>query len=216
MDGNGRWAQARGLPRSAGHKAGYEQIPEILEACINLGIPVISVFVWSTENWKRPENEVNYVMIELKRNLSKFVNKLHEKGIRFRHIGSHENLEQDLLNKISQAEEITQNNQIATFNFLFNYGSRTEIIDTVRRIASKDTDFTEIAEDTISNELWTGGLPDVDILVRTGREKRLSNFMVWQCAYATIHFLDKYWPDFNRNDIVRIVEQFRTEHFIRK
>ena len=175
MDGNGRWGLDRGLSRSAGHKAGYKKIPEIIEACIDLGIPVISVFVWSTENWTRPEPEVNYLMSELKRNLSQFVQKLHEKGIRFRHIGSHENVDRDLLHKISEAEEITQNNQRATFNFVFNYGSRAEIIDTVRRILSKDTKLTNITERSISDELWTGGLPDVDILVRTGGEKRLSN-----------------------------------------
>lgn len=211
MDGNGRWAQARGLPRSAGHKAGYERIPEILEACIDLEIPVISVFVWSTENWARPETEIRYLMAELKENLSQFVNKLHEKNIRFRHIGSHKNLGHNLMNKIMDAEEITKNNQKATFNFVFNYGSRAEIIDTVRRIVSRDVKPSEISENTISDGLWTSELPDVDILVRTGSEKRLSNFMLWQCAYATIYFLDKHWPDLNNSDIEGIVESYITE-----
>ena len=150
-------------------------------------------------------------MTELKENLSQFVDKLHERNIRFRHLGSRENLDHDLMNKILDAEEITKNNQKATFNFMFNYGSRAEIIDTVRRIVSKDVKLAEISENTVSDSLWTSGLPDVDILVRTGSEKRLSNFMLWQCAYATIYFLDKHWPDFNKADIEGIVERHITE-----
>jgi len=150
-------------------------------------------------------------MTELTHNLSRFIDKLHEKEIRFRHIGTHQHLDRELSSKISEAEALTQTNRKATFNFLFNYGSRAEITDTVRKIVKKYPRTDEITDDTVSGELWTSGLPDVDILVRTGREKRLSNFMIWQCAFATIHFLDKYWPDLDRRDITHIVEGHRTE-----
>jgi undecaprenyl diphosphate synthase len=211
MDGNGRWAQSRGLPRSAGHKAGFKRIPEILEAFIDLGIQVISIFVWSTENWARPKAEVNYLMTELKQNLPKFIKELHKKGIRFHHIGIKDNLDHELLKVLSEAEETTRQNHNAIFIFAFNYGSHAEITDTVRKIVIKYPNIKEISENTISSELWTTGLPDVDILIRTGKEKRLSNFMLWQCAYAKIHFLDKHWPDLNKIDIEDIVESYITE-----
>lgn len=206
MDGNGRWAKSRGVRRSLGHKAGYERIPTILETCIELDIEVISIFVWSTENWSRPKAEVNYIMTALIKNLPKFVKELHKKGIRFHHSGSQDNINQKLLKTIVKAEELTQYNNNAILNFAFNYGSRAEITETVRRIVRQKLNIDEISITTISQNLWTAGLPDVDILVRTGKEKRLSNFMMWQSAYAKIYFLDKYWPDITRNDIELIVK----------
>jgi undecaprenyl diphosphate synthase len=207
MDGNGRWAQSQGLPRSKGHKAGYEKIPSILEACIALDLNIVTVFVWSTENWGRPKTETNYIMTRLKKELPKFARELDSRGIRFQHIGRKEGIDAKILNVINEAEEMTRHHRKAVFNFLFNYGARAEIYNALQKIIVDKVIPTSITEEIISQYLWTAELPDVDILVRTGGEKRISNFMIWQCANAEIHFLDKYWPDINADDIKKILRQ---------
>ena len=208
MDGNGRWAQSRGLPRSKGHKAGYEKIPSILEACIALDLNIVSVFVWSTENWGRPKKEANYIMTRLQKELPKFARELDSRGIRFQHIGRKEGIDTKILNVINEAEEMTRHHRKAVFNFLFNYGARAEIYNALQKIIADKVIPTSITEEIISQYLWTAELPDVDILVRTGGEKRISNFMIWQCAGAHNHFIDKFWPDISEKDVEEAVSAY--------
>jgi undecaprenyl diphosphate synthase len=201
MDGNGRWAQQRGLPRSAGHKAGFEHIPDVLEICHDLGIQIVSAFAWSTENWGRPKPEVDFIVQSLEKHLTRFVNELHTRGVRFVHSGSRDNLSSKALQVIDKAVELTQNNGPSMFNLAFNYGGRAELVHVASELVAKWAQPGAISEATINDRLWTSGLPDVDLLIRTGGDKRLSNFLLWQSAYAYIYVADVYWPDVTREDI---------------
>jgi len=201
MDGNGRWAQRRGLPRSAGHKAGFEHIPDVLETCHDLGVQIVSAFAWSTENWGRPKPEVDFIVRSLETHLLRFVKELHAKGVCFVHSGSRDNLTAKALRVIDEAVELTRNNGPRVFNLAFNYGGRAELARVASDLAAEQAQPEAISEAAINDRLWTARLPDVDLVIRTGGDRRLSNFMLWQSAYACIHVADAYWPDTSRGDI---------------
>jgi undecaprenyl diphosphate synthase len=208
MDGNGRWAQAKGLPRSAGHKAGLDRIQCVLKECYDRGIEIVSVFAWSTENWSRPFREVSYIMRELETHLPRLVKSLHEKNIRFNHIGSMGRLPPKAQEVLEWANRLTENNGPLEFNLAFNYGGRDDIVHCLRMIVARKTPPDMITEAMIDQYLYTAGLPDVDLLIRSGREKRISNFMLWQIASAYIYFTDTYWPDIGEREISEAIENF--------
>ncbi len=201
MDGNGRWAQQRGMPRSAGHKAGFEHSPDVLEACHEFGVQVVSAYAWSTENWGRAKAEVNYIMRSLEKHLLRFVKELHTRGVRFVHSGSRDRLTSKALRALDEAVELTKNNGPEIFNMAFNYSGRAELAHAARELITENVPSAAISEAVINDHLWTAGLPDVDLVFRTGGDRRMSNFMLWQSAHACIYVADAYWPDVSRQDI---------------
>ncbi|MEM7133847.1 MAG: polyprenyl diphosphate synthase [Chloroflexota bacterium] len=213
MDGNGRWAQAQGLPRSAGHKAGYEHIPTVLEICFDLDIQVVSGYVWSTENWNRPKAEVDFIVRSLEKNLSRFVGELHQRGVRFVHSGTHDRLPTKIVELLKNGASLTKDNQSGVFNLCFNYGGRTEIVEAVQRILAADVQPNELSEELLGEYLWTHSLPDVDLVVRTGGDKRLSNFLLWQTAHACLYIADSYWPAISRQEIEFAVSYYNEVMF---
>jgi undecaprenyl diphosphate synthase len=201
MDGNGRWARQRGMPRSAGHKAGFEHIPDVLEACHDLGVRVVSAYAWSTENWGRAKAEVDYIVHSLERHLLRFVRELHKRGVRFVHSGSRDNLTGRSLQVLDEAVEMTAHDGPEIFNLAFNYGGRAEIAHVASELVAAGMPPEAVSEAAVNDRLWTAGLPDVDLVFRTGGDRRVSNFMLWQSAYACIYVADAYWPDVSREDI---------------
>jgi undecaprenyl diphosphate synthase len=208
MDGNGRWARRRGLPRSAGHKAGLEHIPDVLEICHDLGVQVVSGYAWSTENWSRPQAEVRYIMHALEKHLPRFIKELHKRGVRFVHSGQPDNLTPKALRQLDDAVKLTRDNGPSVFNFAFNYGGRAELVHATRRLLAEGVGADAVSEAAINARLWTAGLPDVDLMIRTGGDHRLSNFLLWQSAYACIHIVSAYWPEIARNDIERGIKYY--------
>ena len=211
MDGNGRWAGKKGLPRTAGHKKGMDTVDMAVTACKNLGIKVLTLYAFSTENWRRPEKEVNFLMRLLKTYLILQRAKLMKNNIRLNVIGRINELPEFVQKELAKSLKVTRNNNSMTLNLALNYGGRVEIIDAVRKIlkdvmASKKDINPEVAinsidEDTFSNYLYTSGLPDPDLLIRTSGEIRVSNFLLWQIAYSEIYVTDILWPDFKEEDL---------------
>jgi len=201
MDGNGRWAQARGLPRVAGHRAGTENLRQVLRAAVEFGIEVLTIYAFSTENWTRPKAEVNALMSILARAIRSETEALHQNGVRIRQIGRSEGVPRGLLEQIRHAEELTQANQRLILNVAFNYGGRSEIVDAVRAIVAEGLPTEQIDEQTIQSHLSTAGQPDADLVIRTGGDQRTSNFLLWQTAYAELYFTPTYWPDFGREQL---------------
>jgi undecaprenyl diphosphate synthase len=212
MDGNGRWAKSKGMRRSQGHKAGFEHIPDILEYCQELGVKVVSGYAWSTENWNRPPEEVRFIMKSLERELMRFVKELDKRNVRFFHSGSRERLSKKALTVIDEAMDLTRNNGPQTFNLAFNYGGRAEIVNVARRILAAKLNADSVCEEVVDEHLWTHGLPDVDLLVRTGFERRTSNFLLWQSAHAVLHFVDAFWPDVTKEHIKDAVKSYQRAH----
>ena len=216
MDGNGRWANERGLPRVAGHRAGVKSVREVVKACIDLGIPVLTLYAFSQENWKRPEKEVAVLMELLDYFLNKEIKNLQKQGVRFGAIGRTEALPPTVLKKLREAVDSTSGNSRLIFNIALNYGARTEILDAVREILreartnpSHLNGFSELNEDYFAQRLYTRGLPDPDLLIRTSGEMRLSNFLLWQLSYAEIYITKKYWPDFGRDDFAKAIREYQ-------
>jgi len=208
MDGNRRWARERGLPTLLGHKKGYEKVWEIGEVCLKRGIKILTVYAFSTENWRRSLKEVNYLMSLLKQAVTKEVVKLHQKGIKLQILGRREGLPQDLQKAIKKAVSLTRKNKKGILNIALNYGGKAEIIDAVKGIIKDKISPSRIDEQLFEKYLYTRGLPPVDLLIRTGGEKRLSNFLPWQLAYAELYFTKKYWPDFGIKDLDAALKDF--------
>ena len=200
-DGNGRWAEQRGLPRLAGHQAGVKKMRSLIEYLNDWQIRYVTLYGFSTENWGRPTEEVGGLFRILEERIYKDVPKLHKKGVRVLHLGRIGDLPDWLQKSIKSAEELTKNNTGMTLNLAFNYGGHLEIIDAVRRIVAEGISPEKIDEKLFSNYLYTAGLPDVDLLIRTGDELRLSNFLIWQTAYSEYYFTQALWPDFTKQDI---------------
>ena len=202
MDGNGRWAAARGLPRMEGHRRGVESVRRAVRAALELGISYLTIFSFSSENWTRPPQEVGFLMGLLKRFIRNDLADLHANGVKVRIIGSRAGLEPDISALLSEAEEVTRNNDRLVLVVAFNYGSRQEIADAARRLAVRvqngDLDPASIDAQMLGVELDTSGIPDPDLIIRTSGEQRLSNFLMWQAAYAEFVFLQLHWPDFDR------------------
>ena len=201
MDGNGRWAGARGLPRTVGHRAGTENIRAVIRAFGDRGVRYLTLFAFSTENWSRPRGEVSGLMRILARTIRREVKPLHEAGVRLHYIGRIEVLPKRLQRQIAEAVDLTRNNTAMTLCVAFNYGARAELVDAVRRIIADGIPAEAIDEEMISRYLYTAGIPDPDLIIRTGGEWRLSNFLLWQCAYAEYHATPTYWPDFSERDV---------------
>jgi undecaprenyl diphosphate synthase len=205
MDGNGRWAKERGLPRTAGHKEGGEALKRTIRACRELGVRYLSVYAFSTENWKRPEEEVSFLQSLLHQALLSEVKKLAKQGIRLRFLGDLTAFSEDLRKKIQEAEDLTAVNTEYQLNIMLNYGSRDEIICAVNKAI---TSGKEVNEADFSNLLYTTGIPDPELIIRTSGEKRLSNFLLWQSAYSELWFTDTYWPDFNKEVLQQAIAEY--------
>jgi len=208
MDGNGRWAQARGLPRIAGHKAGTENIRRVLRAATDFGIQVLTVYAFSTENWGRPEDEVRGLMRLLAQRIRRETKDLHAEGVCIRHSGRLDGVSPRLAKQIQDAVALTCDNQRIIFNVAFNYGGRAEIVDAVRHIMRDGHTPETVTEALISRYLYTGDLPDADLIIRTGGEYRLSNFLIWQAAYAEYYATPTYWPDFDEAELAAALEAY--------
>ncbi len=213
MDGNGRWAKQRGLPRVAGHRKGAEAVRLALETAGDLGIEYLTLFSFSSENWRRPESEVHDLMGLLRRYLKSEIAELHGKNVRFRVIGERRRLASDIQTLIEEAEKTTEANTGQTLTLALSYGGRAEIADAACRIArSVKLGLLEpdaVDEGLFESYLWSVGLPDPDLLIRTSGEKRISNFLLWQCAYTEFFYTDVYWPDFDKVTFQQAVEEYR-------
>lgn len=201
MDGNGRWAREHGLPRLEGHRAGTENIRRVLEACSEFGIKILTIYAFSTENWGRPQVEVRGLMRILEEVIDREVQSLHQNGVQLRHIGRLEGLSQRLQQAVRDALELTKENDRLILNVAFNYGGRSEILDAVRRLMGDGISPQELSEELFERYLYTAGLPPPDLIIRTGGEMRLSNFLIWQAAYAEYYSTPTYWPDFNEEEL---------------
>jgi undecaprenyl diphosphate synthase len=212
MDGNGRWAAARGLPRTEGHRRGVEAVRETVRAGAALGIEYLTLFSFSSENWSRPPAEVQFLFGLLRMFIQSDLATLHNENVRIRVIGERENVPADIKAMLEEAERLTADNTAFTLVVAFNYGGRNEIVRAVRRIAKDAAGGRikpdEITEDTLSRQLDTAGIPDPDLIIRTSGELRLSNFLLWQSAYAELIFLPIYWPDFNRAALENAVNDY--------
>lgn len=208
MDGNGRWAKQRGLPRSEGHRQGTENLRNILRAAVEFGIEILTIYAFSTENWSRPRREVNLLMRILEMVIDRELNELNEEGVQIRHIGELEGVPGRLAKKVQEACALTQNNQRLILNVAFNYGGRDEIIHAVQEIVRSGTPADEITEELISAHLYTAGQPDPDLIIRTSGEFRVSNFLIWQGSYSEYYYTDVYWPDFNKQELYNALADF--------
>jgi undecaprenyl diphosphate synthase len=203
MDGNGRWAKERGLPRLAGHRAGTDNIRRVLRCFDEYGVKCLTLFVFSTENWSRPQLEVKGLMNLLEEVIDRETKELHDEGIRIIHLGSLAGLPETIQRKVQEAVELTRNNTRGTLCIAINYGGRAEIVDAIQRIISNDIPAEGINEALVSNYLYTSGLPDPDLIIRTGGEMRLSNFLIWQAAYSEYYTTPALWPDFGPEEIAK-------------
>lgn len=201
MDGNGRWALERGLPRVSGHKAGTENLREVIEASAEFGIEYLTIYAFSTENWKRPEDEIQGLMGIFRTMLDRELKNLHKNGVQLRHFGCLERIEESLKKRVIDAIELTKDNQTLILNVAFNYGGRTEILRAVQGIIKDGLPAEEIDEKTFSSYLYSADCPDPDLIIRTSGEYRCSNFLIWQGAYSEWYFTPTYWPDFGREDL---------------
>ena len=213
MDGNRRWAKQRGLDGSLGHKKGAEVLEEVAKYCNKIGLEALTVYAFSTENWKRTKEEVGAILLLLQMYLDKFLKTADLENIKLRVIGDREhNMPEEIKTKMIKMEEKTKNNTGLKFNIAFNYGGRDEIVKATRKIAEKvkngEIEIEDIDENMISDNLYTKGLPDPDLLIRTSGELRTSNFLPWQITYSEFLFLDKYWPDFTTKDIDEAIEVY--------
>lgn len=214
MDGNGRWAKERGLPRSCGHREGVKRVKDIVKAAAELGIDVVTFFAFSSENWKRPKREISMLMRYLDNFLIREVNDMHKNNIRFKVIGTGKPLPVSIQNRIKDAQRKTKDNTGLTVVLALNYGSRQEIIEAAKRFAkdvlSKGLVLHDLDAEKFSDYLYTCGLPDPDLLIRTSGEMRVSNFLLWQLSYAEFYFTRKFWPDFKANDFRKAIEEYKT------
>jgi undecaprenyl diphosphate synthase len=208
MDGNGRWAEKKHMPRMAGHRAGTENLRNIIKVCVEFGVKYLTVYAFSTENWKRPLDEVEGLMHILADVLEKEIGELHKQGVCLRHIGRMEKLDQKIQNKINAAIKLTENNKRLFLNIAWNYGARDEMVFAVQQIVKQKIDPKIIDEKTISSNLFTHHSPDPDLVIRTSGEMRTSNFLLWQSAYSEWFFTPVLWPDFNREELMRAIVAF--------
>lgn len=208
MDGNGRWALARGLPRLAGHRAGTENLRQVIEACGEIGIEYLTIYAFSTENWGRPLEEVQGLMRILEDVIDRELPELNEQGVQLRHIGVLDRLKPELRQKVLDAIELTKNNDRLVLNVAFNYGGRDEIICAIKNIIRSGVSPDDIDEELVSQHLYTAGVPDPDLIIRTSGELRGSNFLIWQGAYAEWYFTPTFWPNFDREELKQAVTEY--------
>lgn len=200
MDGNGRWALSRGLPRMAGHKAGTENLRRVIRATVEFGIKYLTIYAFSTENWGRPPEEVRGLLSILEDVIDRELNELNDEGVQLRHLGRLEKLAPYLQDKVRHAVELTKNNDRLILNIAWNYGGRAEIVRAIQRIIQDGIAAEKVSEDLVSEYLYTAGVPDPDLIIRTSGELRISNFLIWQAAYSEWYVTPTYWPDFNKEE----------------
>jgi undecaprenyl diphosphate synthase len=208
MDGNGRWAKKRGLPRIEGHRRGAASLKEAVRSCIEFGVKYLTVYAFSTENWKRPKEEVGFLMDLLLLTIDREIDELHKNGIKLRFLGRIEMLPEKLRKKIMAAEEKTRNNGKLNLNIMLSYGGRAEIVDSIKSIVKSLVKSDRISEGSVSRHLYTAGMPDPDLLIRTAGEMRVSNFMLWQIAYSEIWVTDVLWPDFRKKHLLEALNDY--------
>lgn len=208
MDGNGRWAKRRGLPRQAGHRAGAENLRRIVRACVEFGVQILTIYAFSTENWGRPESEVRGLMKIFARVLDQELQELHRQGVCLHHLGDLSGVNPALQEKVKDALELTKNNDRLILNVAFNYGGRAEILHAVRQMLADDIRPDELTEELFSSYLFTHELPDPDLVIRTSGELRISNFLIWQAAYAEYYPTPALWPDFGREELYEAIVAF--------
>jgi undecaprenyl diphosphate synthase len=210
MDGNGRWAQRRGLPRTDGHAAGEEALFDTVEGALDIGLEWLTVYAFSTENWRRPRDEVKFLMNFNESILMRRRDELHERGVRMRFIGRRDwRVPKRLLRRMDEAEELTAGNRVMTFTMAFNYGGRAEIVDAVRAIVDEGIAADKVDEKAIARHLYAPDMPDPELMVRTSGEFRTSNYLLWQLAYSELVFTDVLWPDFRREDLFAAIREFQ-------
>jgi len=212
MDGNGRWAKARGMPRLVGHKRGVESVRDAVKSAQALGVRYLTLYGFSSENWRRPEAEVKDLMGLLRLYLRSEIAELHREGVRLRIIGQRTRLSDDIRALIDNGERLTEGNHTLTLTIALSYGGRDEIAYAAKQIAEAvkagTLDPAEVDEETVARHLFTSDMPDPDLLIRTSGEKRISNFLLWQCAYTELVFIDKHWPDFSRDDLESAIREY--------
>ncbi len=208
MDGNGRWAIQRGLPRLAGHKAGTENLRRVIRATVEFGIKYLTIYAFSTENWGRPAEEVNGLMLILQNVIDRELNELHKEGVQLRHIGRLERLDPAIQKKVLHAIDLTKNNDRLVLNVAFNYGGRDEIVNAIQNIIKDGIPAEQVTDEMVNNYLFTAGVPDPDLIIRTSGELRVSNFLIWQAAYSEWYITPTFWPDFDKDEYRRAVESF--------
>lgn len=208
MDGNGRWARAKRLPRLAGHRAGVENLRRVLRTSVEFGVPILTLYAFSTENWGRPQAEVQGLLSILERVIDDELDELHQEGVQLRHVGRLEGISAALRRKVRRAVELTEDNQRLILNIAFNYGGRAELVDAVRGIIADGVPAERVDEALISRYTYTAGLPDPDLIIRTSGEMRVSNFLIWQGAYAEFYVTPTLWPDFNRDEFYKALVDF--------
>ncbi len=208
MDGNGRWALSRGLPRLAGHKAGTENLRRVIRSTVEFGIPYLTIYAFSTENWGRPPEEVQGLMRILEDVIDRELNELHKEGVQLRHIGRLERLAPTLQEKVLDAVDMTKHNTRLTLNIAFNYGGRDEIVQAIQRIIRDGVPAEAVSDEMVGRYLYTAGVPDPDLIIRTSGELRVSNFLIWQAAYSEWYITPTYWPDFDKEEYRRALATF--------
>ncbi len=208
MDGNGRWALSRGLPRIAGHRAGTENLRRVIEACIEFGITYLTLYAFSTENWGRPEEEVQGLMQIVEDVIDRELQELHDQGVQLRHIGRLDQINPILRDKVLHAVEYTKDNQRLVLNIAFNYGGRDEIVCAIQHMIEDGVKAEDVTDELVSQYLFTEGVPDPDLIIRTSGELRGSNFLIWQGAYCEWYFTPTYWPDFDKEQLRLALEEF--------
>jgi undecaprenyl diphosphate synthase len=208
MDGNGRWAQSRGLPRLAGHRAGTDNLRRVLTAAAEFGIKILTIYAFSTENWGRPEDEVEGLMNLMEQMIHRELDELHAEGVQIRHIGRLDQVPEKLKAQIKQALELTKNNQRLILNVAFNYGGRAELVDAIRGMIADGISSQDVDESTVGRYLYTSNQPDPDLIIRTSGEMRVSNFLVWQGAYAEYFVTPSFWPDFDKDELYKALVAF--------
>ena len=209
MDGNGRWGLKKYKDRNKGHYFGLQNINKIIKDCVKINIKYLTLYTFSTENWNRPKKEIDYLFFLFKYFYKKNFNKLNKNNIKIKFIGNLKNIPKDLKVIIKKIQDKTKNNDAITVIFAFNYGAKSELVNAFKNIIKNKNKVNKINEDLINNNLYTKNIPDPDILIRTGGEKRLSNFLLWQLSYAELFFINKNWPDFNFFDLKKIINTFR-------
>ncbi len=208
MDGNGRWAAKRGLPRLAGHRAGTENLRRIIRASVEFGVKYLTIYAFSTENWSRPQDEISGLLSILEDVIDRELKELHQEGVQLRHIGHLDRLPPSLQEKVLDAVELTRNNDRLVLNVAFNYGGKDEIICAIKDIIREGVKAEEVTPELVSQHLFTSGLPDPDMVIRTSGELRVSNFLIWQSAYSEWYFTPTYWPDFDREEYRKALVEY--------
>lgn len=208
MDGNGRWAQSRGLPRLAGHRAGTENLRRIIEACVEFGVKVLTIYAFSTENWSRPQDEVSGLMAIFDEVFNRELAELDRQGAQLRHIGRLDGIKKSLQDKVRRGIEKTKNNDRLILNVAFNYGGRDEIVHAIKAMLEEGVDPADVDEQLVSRYLYTKDIPDPDLIIRTSGEHRFSNFLIWQAAYAEWVFPETFWPDFGREELLAAIQEY--------